>query len=123
MDKEKSIWTGIRRGLARRCPTCGKGRLFAGYLTLRSPCEVCGVDNNIYPSDDFPPYLTILVSGHVIVPLFIVIDAAYAPPFWIEGAIWLPATLILCLTMLPFMKGVTVGLCWATDLIHQDTAT
>jgi len=120
MEEEKSVWIGLRRGLARRCPTCGKGRLFAGYLTIRSPCEVCGVDNNIYPSDDFPPYLTILVSGHVVVPLFIVTDSAYGLPFWIEGAIWLPLTLMLCLALLPVMKGATVGLCWANDLVRQE---
>src|SRR5271166_5703586 len=46
---EKSIWTGLKRGLARRCPNCGKGQLLRGYLTIRSPCEVCGNDNSVYP--------------------------------------------------------------------------
>jgi len=122
MAEEKSIWTGVRRGLAFRCPNCGIGHLFVGYLEIRSPCEVCHTDNNIYPSDDFPPYLTILVSGHIIVPLFILTDSRYELPFWIEGAIWLPIALILCLVLLPVMKGATVGLCWATDLIRQDAA-
>ncbi|HUN98289.1 MAG TPA: DUF983 domain-containing protein [Bradyrhizobium sp.] len=91
--------TGIKRGLARRCPNCGKGRLFAGYLEIRSPCAVCNVDNTIYPSDDLPPYLTILLSGHMIVPLFIVTDGRYALPLWLDADIWLPATLGLCLAM------------------------
>ncbi|HUN39154.1 MAG TPA: DUF983 domain-containing protein [Acetobacteraceae bacterium] len=120
MPEEKTIWTGIRRGLALRCPNCGRGRLYAGYLRIRSPCEVCGTDNTMYPSDDFPPYVTILLSGHIIIPSFIVTDNAYALPFWIEGAIFLPITLILCLLMLPVTKGATVGLCWATDLTRQD---
>ena len=123
MDQEKSIWTGIRRGLARRCPTCGKGRLFAGYLAIRAPCEVCGVDNNIYPSDDLPPYLTILVSGHVVVPLYIVLSGGSSLPLWIEAAIWLPIALALCLALLPVMKGVAVGLCWATNIVRQDVTT
>ena len=67
MADEKSIWTGLKRGLARRCPNCGKGQLLGGYLTILSPCEVCGNDNSAYPSDDFPPYLTVFVAGHVIV--------------------------------------------------------
>lgn len=122
MAEEKSMWTGIGRGLTLRCPNCGKGRLFAGYLNIRSPCTVCGTDNNIYPSDDFPPYLTILVSGHIIIPRFAITDTHDALPFWIEAGIWLPITLALCLAMLPVMKGATVGLCWATDLIRQDAA-
>lgn len=120
MQAEKSIWTGLKRGIRRRCPNCGDGRLFDGYLKIRSPCEVCGTDNMMYPSDDFPPYLTIFVAGHVLVVLFVLTDRAYDPPLWLSGAIWLPATVILCVTLLPFMKGATVGLCWATNLIRQD---
>ncbi len=122
MKLEKSLWTGIRRGLGLRCPNCGKGRLFVGYLTIQSPCEVCSTNNNIYPSDDFPPYLTILVTGHIIIPLFVVTDVRYPLPFWIESIIWLPLTLALCLVFLPVMKGATIGLCWATDLTRQDRA-
>ena len=121
MVESRSIWMGIKRGIAWRCPTCGKGRLFDGYLRIRSPCEVCTADNLIYPSDDFPPYLTILAVGHIIVPLFIVTDNAYALPLLVEGAIWLPTTLVMCLVTLPFMKGATIGLCWATKLTRRDS--
>ena len=123
VTNEKSILTGVKRGLARRCPNCGKGRLFRGYLKVRYPCEVCGTNNTIYPSDDFPPYLTILVAGHVLVALFMWSDRVYAPPLWLESAIWLPATVMVCLALLPFMKGATVELCWATNSIRRNSAT
>jgi len=122
LPDSKSIWTGIKRGLRLRCPNCGQGRLFAGYLKIRSTCEICGVDNRIYPSDDFPPYLTILVAGHVVVPLFAWSDR-YEPPLWLQAVIWLPITLIMCLALLPVMKGATVGLCWATDLTRPRSVT
>ena len=48
MAGEKSIWTGLKRGFARRCPNCGKGQLFSGYLTISSPCEVCANNNTVY---------------------------------------------------------------------------
>jgi len=117
-----SIVTGIWRGLRCRCPACGEGRLFAGYLRIRLPCEVCGADNTIYPSDDFPPYLTILVVGHVVVPLFMWSDRAYEPSVWVQAAIWLPVTALMCLALLPSMKGATVGLCWATGLRRRPPA-
>jgi hypothetical protein len=85
MSSERSIWTGLGRGLARRCLNCGAGRLLKGFLTIRSPCEVCGSDNHIYPSDDFPPYLTIFVTGHLVIPLFIWTDAAFEPALWLQG--------------------------------------
>jgi len=81
------------------------------------------MDNTIYPSDDFPPYLTIFVSGHVLIALFVWTDRTFAPPLWLEGAIWLPAAALMCVVLLPFMKGATVGLCWATNTIRQGTAT
>ena len=123
MTADKSLWTGLKRGMRLRCPNCGKGRLLRGYLTIRSPCEVCSNDNTIYPSDDFPPYLTIFVTGHVVIALFIWTDNVYAPSPWLEVVIWLPVTLLMCLVLLPFMKGVAVGLCWAMDIVRAESAT
>lgn len=117
---EKSIWLGVRRGLAQRCPVCGQGRLFSRYLKVAPRCGVCAADNTIYPSDDFPPYLTILAAGHLLVPLIFVIERAYAPPLWMQMAIWTPVTLALCMALLPVMKGATVGLCWATGLVRNE---
>ncbi|MCW3475666.1 DUF983 domain-containing protein [Limobrevibacterium gyesilva] len=117
-----SIWTGIRRGLARRCPACGQGRLFSGFLKVRQPCEACGTDNTVYPSDDMPPYLTIVVVGHVIVPLFMWVDHAYEPAMWLQFAVWLPLTALMSLLLLPPLKGGVVGLCWATGMTRQDPA-
>jgi len=123
MTAEKSLGMGLKRGISLRCPNCGKGHLLRGYLTIRSPCEVCGNDNTIYPSDDFPPYLTIFVTGHIVIPLFIWSDVVYAPSLWLEAAIWLPVTVLMCLTLLPFMKGAAVGLCWAMDIVRTESAT
>jgi uncharacterized protein (DUF983 family) len=119
---EKSIWRGIRRGLAGRCPTCGEGHLLHRYLKIRTPCEHCGTDNSIYPSDDFPPYLTIIVVGHVVVPLLLLVDNLYSPSMWWEIGIWAPVAGIACLLLLPRMKGATVGFCWATDLVREEPA-
>jgi len=120
MSLEKSFWIAIRRALKLRCPNSGKGRLFPGYLKIKTACDVCGADNTVYPSDSFPPYLTILVAGHIVVPLFVVTNSHYALPFWLSGVVWLPITLTLCLVLLPFMKCATAELCWAADVIHQD---
>jgi uncharacterized protein (DUF983 family) len=116
---DRPIWLGIRRGLARHCPVCGQGRLFSGFLHIRSRCEVCGADNTTYPSDDFPPYLTILAVGHLVIPTLFWTERALNPSPWWEAGIFLPLTLALCLLLLPVMKGATVGLCWATGMVRQ----
>lgn len=119
MDTDRHpIWVGIRRGLGSHCPACGQGHLFSGFLKVRAHCEVCGADNTIYPSDDFPPYLTILVVGHLVVPLLFFVGRNFNPSLWLEAAIFLPLTLVLCLLLLPVMKGATVGLCWATGMVR-----
>jgi uncharacterized protein (DUF983 family) len=120
--QEKSIWRGIGRGLAGRCPTCGKGHLFRAFLKIRTPCEVCAADNSVYPSDDFPPYLTILVVGHVLVPLLLGVDRVFPLSMWWQMGIWPPVAAILCLLVLPRMKGATVGFCWANDVVREEPA-
>ena len=71
-DSRRSVLVGLRRGAARRCPNCGRGRLFKTYLKIRPVCDACGHDNGQYPSDDAPPYFTILIIGHLIIgPLLI----------------------------------------------------
>jgi uncharacterized protein (DUF983 family) len=114
------ILLGIGRGLRGRCPACGQGRLFNGFLRLPPRCPVCGNENAAYPADDFPRYLTILLAGHIILPLFIWSDRALAPAIWVQCAVWLPLSAALCLALLPPMKGAVVGMCWATGFRHAD---
>jgi uncharacterized protein (DUF983 family) len=117
--KQKSIWVGIRRGLICRCPNCGKGRLYKGFLTPVSSCEVCGNDNTVYPSDDLPPYLTVLLVGHIIVGLLLLVNLYVSWPVWLQLSIWLPATAALSFALLRPMKGVAIGICWATDIFRS----
>jgi uncharacterized protein (DUF983 family) len=123
MAAEKSVWTGIMRGFSMRCPNCGKGKLFDGYLKIHSPCDVCRNDNARYPSDDLPPYLTIIVAGHVLVGLYMWLGADSDLSMWIQAAIWIPVTLVACLVLLPFTKGAAVGVCWAANIVRQETRT
>ena len=115
----KSRWTGVLRGLSRRCPNCGQAPLFTSYITVLTPCPVCGVDNDMFPSDDLPPYLTIAVVGHTVVPSLMWVDLIYAPPTWIEAAIWLPVATAMSLALLPRMKGASIGLAWASDIVRE----
>ena len=120
---KNAIWTGIRRGLSRRCPTCGQGALFRGFLKVRQDCPVCGANNGAYPSDDMPPYLTIAIVGHVVIPLFMWVDHAFTPPLWIEFATWVPLTALLAIALLPFVKGGAIGLCWATGIVRPNAVS
>jgi len=70
-------------------------------------------------ADDAPAYFTILITGHIIVPLILVIERIYAPATWVQMTIWMPLTLGLTLVILPRVKGALIGLQWALNL-RQD---
>ncbi|MBL8790749.1 MAG: DUF983 domain-containing protein [Rhizobiales bacterium] len=107
-------WTNASlRGFATRCPACGNGKLFSGYLTVNPVCSGCGLELHHQRADDAPPYLTIFIVGHIIVPLLLVVEKVWHPELWIHFALWLPLTLFLSLWLLPRVKGAVIGLQWA----------
>ena len=100
------------RTMRGRCPNCGEGRLFRRFLKIADHCEVCGEEFHHHRADDFPAYLVIIIVGHAIVPLVLAVETHYAPSYWIHVALWLPATVVPCITLLPPVKGLVVGLQW-----------
>lgn len=105
----RSLW----RGFLCRCPTCGEGRLFRAYLKPVALCAACGEDLSHQRADDAPPYFTILVVGHLVVPLMVVAMLFAELPTAAHLAIWLPLTALLCLLLLQPIKGAIIGLQWA----------
>ncbi|TBW34321.1 DUF983 domain-containing protein [Siculibacillus lacustris] len=109
----RPLGPALWRGWRCRCPNCGEGRLFAGYLTVVPACSVCGEAFHHHRADDLPPYLTIMVVGHVVVTGLLITDRMFVPPVWLETVIWLPVTAILGLALLRPIKGAVVALQWA----------
>jgi uncharacterized protein (DUF983 family) len=100
----------IAAGLAGRCPRCGKGRLFQGFLTVRAKCEVCGLDFSFADSGDGPAIFVILFAGFVVVGLALVVEFLYQPPFWLHALLWGPLILLVTLAPLRPFKGVLIAL-------------
>ena len=107
----------IVAGLAGRCPRCGKGRLFQGFLTLRANCEVCGLDFSFADAGDGPAVFVILFAGFIVVGLALVVEFLYAPPFWLHALLWGPLILLVTLGPLRPFKGVLIALQY-----HHDAA-
>jgi uncharacterized protein (DUF983 family) len=113
--------TAIARGLQGRCPACGKGRIFKGFLKVADACEVCGAPLGLARADDAPPYFTILIVGHIVVPLLFIVERSTDQlPLWIMSAIFLPLTLGLSLGLLRPIKGATVGLMLNLNMLKSD---
>jgi uncharacterized protein (DUF983 family) len=107
------FWTGLFRGLQRRCPGCGDSALFSRYVSVVPTCPKCGLEISHYRSDDAPPYFTIFVVGHIIVPGMLLMEQTVHPPSWVHMATWIPLTLALTFALLPPIKGAVIGAQWA----------
>jgi uncharacterized protein (DUF983 family) len=110
---ERSWKQAMWRGASGHCPNCGQARIWQSYLKVRPECLHCGAELHHHRADDAPPYFTILIIGHVLVPLIILVEVAYHPAYWLQAAVWLPVLLGSTLLLMPAVKGAIVGLQWA----------
>ena len=104
----------LMRGALGRCPGCGKGRLLHRYLKVVDRCAACGEPYGHFRADDAPPWLTILIVGHITVPIILVLERSFQLTMWIEISIYLPLISLLTLALLPRCKGIILALLWAT---------
>ncbi len=100
----------IGAGLRGRCPRCGDGSLFQGYLGLRPRCSACGLDYSFADPGDGPAVFVILLVGFVVVGLALWLEVSYSPALWVHFMLWIPLILVLSLVSLRLMKGVLITL-------------
>jgi len=109
----RPVARAMRRGFGGKCPQCGKGRLFRAFLKTSDTCDVCGEELHHHRADDAPPYVTIVLVGHLLVPLMVPFMLDGDMPNWAVLAIFLPLTGLAALVLLQPVKGAIVGLQWA----------
>ena len=112
-EEDRPTQTAILRGLMRRCPACGKGALFDGYLKVRDRCPACGEDLHHHRADDGPAYLTILIVGHLMAPLLLWVFVEWRPAPLTLCAVFITGCVALSLFLLPRLKGLVVAVQWA----------
>ena len=113
---QPSFGAALARGLRRRCPNCGRGRLFRAYLKPVEACADCREALGHIRADDAPPYFTIVVVGHVVVGLALLAEMTLRPPMWAHMTAWPALTLGLTFLLLPPIKGAIIGLMWRLKL-------
>lgn len=99
-----------RAALFGRCPRCGKGRLFDGYLHIAPHCSACGLDYAMFDAGDGPAVFVILIVGGIVAGSALVVEVKYSPPYWVHAVLWIPLILILSFAMLRFMKSLLLVL-------------
>jgi uncharacterized protein (DUF983 family) len=103
----------VARGVRGRCPACGKGRLYHGFLKPVAHCESCGEDLSHQRADDMPPYIVITIVGHVVVGGMLMAERFAEWSMATHMLVWVSLTLLLGVALMQPVKGGVIGLQWA----------
>ncbi|MFC0217717.1 DUF983 domain-containing protein [Pseudochelatococcus lubricantis] len=110
---QRDIWLSVRRGLQCRCPACGEGAIFDGYLRIADRCPACGEELYHHRADDLPPYIVITIVGHIIITLVLAVEMFADYSTTTQMILWPLLTLALALVLMRPVKGAVVGYQWA----------
>jgi uncharacterized protein (DUF983 family) len=116
------VLPSILRGLKGRCPSCGKGHVFRKYLKVVDRCEACDEALAVYPADDGPAYVTILLLGHLIIAPLLFFPIVWQAPAIYSAPIALVSLTVVTLSALPRIKGGWIGLMYALGVKQSDAA-
>lgn len=105
MSKPNPLLAGLRG----RCPNCGEGHLFEGFLSVAAACEACGYDLSKADSGDGPAVFVIMIAGFIVAFAALFTEFSFHPPVWVHLVLWLPATLGITLGLLRPLKGLMLA--------------
>lgn len=96
----------LMAGLKGRCPRCGQGKLFDGFLGTAKQCGHCRLNYAFFDSGDGPAVLVMFLTGTLVVLAALIVELKYQPEYWVHAVLWLPLTLGLGLGLLRPAKGL-----------------
>lgn len=102
----------ISAGLQERCPNCGQGRVWRGYLKFKPACEACGQDFTQADTADGPAFFVGFIVLILFAPFGFIIPMADQPIWWkiLLMLALVIITIIACLVLLPKAKSLLMAL-------------
>ena len=118
--------SALSAGLRCRCPNCGEGQVFRGFLTFKERCSACGADLTIADAGDGPAFFVMFAALIFIVPSAMFFEFAFRPAGWVHVLIWPPLTIAFCMWLLRPVKALMFALQWKHKAgearLHDETA-
>jgi uncharacterized protein (DUF983 family) len=102
-----------------RCPRCGEGYLFDGFLKVAPACEACGLETGKLGNGEGPAVFIILIAGFLLAFGALICQIAFHWPIWLLLVVWLPLSVVVCIGLLRPMKGLMIATQYANQ-IGQD---
>lgn len=112
MQTSAGLGTVLLRGLKRKCPSCGQGASFKSYLKIVDTCSHCQTPLGLYPCDDGPAYVTMILVGHLVIAPLLMMSFFWTYPPEIIIPTMLFSIGLMTLIILPFVKGMFLNLLW-----------
>lgn len=109
----RSLRNAVLRGFSKRCPKCGKGRLFRSYTKVNDTCPHCAEELYHQQADDFPAYIVVGITGITVLLSMVQLQIHTTIAPWIYLVVLIPLTTIIALILLPHVKGAVIGMQWA----------
>jgi uncharacterized protein (DUF983 family) len=103
-----ALWI-LKVATRSKCPRCGEGKLFDGFLTLAPRCDACGLDYGFADPADGPAFFVMMAMAVPVTALGIWIELAFEPPLWVHFVTTVPFLLLTCIPPLRFLKGALVA--------------
>lgn len=101
MADTRSLWA---KYLHPRCPFCGEGRIYRGFLTVEPACPHCKAAFSAHDAADGPAFVAMTVIGGLLSVIVLVLEMKYHPPYWVYLAILLPLGMVSLLIVLRISK-------------------
>jgi uncharacterized protein (DUF983 family) len=115
-DGPRPVGRSVKRGFFGRCPRCGEGRIFGKFLKVNPTCGHCGLNLDGHRADDMPPYIVIMIVGHIVVPLMMFAEQTYDWSMGLHAIVWMTLTLVLTFGLIQPVKGALIGYQWALKM-------
>jgi uncharacterized protein (DUF983 family) len=119
---DRNLGKALCRGAGGRCPNCGIGQLFDGFLTSRDTCDICGIDLRRHAPAAGPAFLSIAVASLLMAPLMGLATAIFGPDPAIVAAIGIATIPALAVLLLRVIKGAMIGYLWAFDAENRSNS-
>jgi uncharacterized protein (DUF983 family) len=120
MSDTERLPSPFATGIMCRCPRCGEGPLFRGFLTTHPRCESCGLDFSFFEGSEGPAVFIILIVGVVIVGAAALTEMLFHPHPLMHLALWIPGTIILSLALMRPFKAIMIALQYH-HFVHEKT--